>query len=206
MSSGRTGCHAVCTPRHHNLPGHCTFALTAFPPSPSHARFLRVKSSEVPEGTQPGDGCTLMSMIQQSSSTARSCCIPCGKHSVCPAGVFDTYTYSDVGFEGDACPPSIVMQPPVATLQTWMDAQDHTHPVWEEQVRSCFCSCPYGCHCVTLSLLLLLRCNAVLIAAAAHAGNTAIAAAACADAVVLGGAAAPDASCSPATFHDHMNS
>lgn len=26
------------------------------------------------------------------------------------------------------------MQPPVATLQTWMDAQDRSHPVWEEQV------------------------------------------------------------------------
>ena len=51
-----------------------------------------------------------------------------------PAEVFDTYTYSDVGFEGDACPPCIVMQPPVATLQTWMDAQDRTHLVWEEQV------------------------------------------------------------------------
>ena len=48
--------------------------------------------------------------------------------------VFDTYTYSDVGFDGDACPPCIVMQPPVATLQTWMDAQDRTNPVWEEQV------------------------------------------------------------------------
>ena len=51
------------------------------------------------------------------------------------AEVFDTYTYSDVGFEGDACPPCIVMQPPVATLQTWMDAQDRTNLVWEEQVR-----------------------------------------------------------------------
>jgi len=50
------------------------------------------------------------------------------------AEVFDTYTYSDVGFDGDACPPCIVMQPPVATLQTWMDAQDPTNPVWEEQV------------------------------------------------------------------------
>ncbi len=50
------------------------------------------------------------------------------------AEVFDTYTYSDVGFDGDACPPCIVMQPPVATLQTWMDAQDRTNPVWEEQV------------------------------------------------------------------------
>ncbi len=56
--------------------------------------------------------------------------IACGVH----AEVFDTYTYSDVGFDGDACPPCIVMQPPVATLQTWMDAQDPTNPVWEEQV------------------------------------------------------------------------
>lgn len=57
-------------------------------------------------------------------------------HIVCAvhAEVFDTYTYSDVGFDGDSCPPCIVMQPPVATLQTWMDAQDRTNPVWEEQV------------------------------------------------------------------------
>ena len=56
----------------------------------------------------------------------------------CTAAVFDTYTYSDVGFEGDACPPCIVMQPPVATLQTWMDAQNRANLVWEEQVRLLF--------------------------------------------------------------------
>ncbi|KAL0037531.1 hypothetical protein WJX77_001281 [Trebouxia sp. C0004] len=55
--------------------------------------------------------------------------------------VFDTYTYSDVGFDGDACPPCIVMQPPVATLQTWLDAQDQTNPVWEEQVATLYNLC-----------------------------------------------------------------
>lgn len=55
--------------------------------------------------------------------------------------VFETYTYSDVGFEGDACPPCIVMQPPVATLQTWMDAQDRTNLVWEEQVATLYNLC-----------------------------------------------------------------
>ena len=52
------------------------------------------------------------------------------------AEVFDTYTYTDVDFDGDACPPCIVMQPPVATLQTWMEAQDPINPIWEEQVRT----------------------------------------------------------------------
>lgn len=51
------------------------------------------------------------------------------------AEVYDTYTYSDVGFDGDACPPCIVMQPPLTTLQTWMDTQDRIDMVWEEQVR-----------------------------------------------------------------------
>lgn len=55
--------------------------------------------------------------------------------------VFDTYTYSDVGFEGDACPPCIVMQPPVATLQTWMDAQNRSNLVWEEQVATLYNLC-----------------------------------------------------------------
>ncbi|DBA72050.1 TPA: hypothetical protein ACH3X2_010784 [Trebouxia sp. C0005] len=55
--------------------------------------------------------------------------------------VFDTYTYSDVGFDGDACPPCIVMQPPVATLQTWMEAQDRSNPVWEEQVATLYNLC-----------------------------------------------------------------
>lgn len=50
--------------------------------------------------------------------------------------VYDTYTYSDVGFDGDACPPCIVMQPPLTTLQAWMDTQDRIDLVWEEQVHS----------------------------------------------------------------------
>ena len=52
------------------------------------------------------------------------------------AEVYDTYTYSDVGFDGDACPPCIVMQPPLTTLQAWMDTQDRIDLVWEEQVRN----------------------------------------------------------------------
>lgn len=74
----------------------------------------------------------------QGSIVKCSCICACmvSSHAVhaVPAAVFDTYTYSDVGFEGDACPPCIVMQPPVATLQTWMDAQNRSNLVWEEQV------------------------------------------------------------------------
>lgn len=61
-----------------------------------------------------------------------------GDHTPCAvsAEVYDTYTYSDVGFDGDACPPCIVMQPPLTTLQAWMDTQDRIDLVWEEQVHN----------------------------------------------------------------------
>ena len=86
-----------------------------------------------------------------------------------PAEVFDTYTYSDVGFEGDACPPCIVMQPPVATLQTWMDAQDRTNLVWEEQV-----SPPYLLYCTLPLPVVTYTGDAVVTAGAGDATATAV--------------------------------
>ena len=85
-------------------------------------------------------------------------------HAGCmPAEVFDTYTYSDVGFEGDACPPCIVIQPPVATLHTWMDAQDPTNLVWEEQV--CFSSTVMSC-CFTPLMFVITTARSSLLNAA----------------------------------------
>ena len=70
------------------------------------------------------------------------------------------------------------MQPPVATLQTWMDAQDRTNLVWEEQVRS-------------LPPLRWVRYLA--ITAGDYAGNVVITAAACADDAVVSAATPRDA-------------